>query len=88
MRQDEANRRYDEDWHRNVDEALFGHRDKASNLWVDGLLQSLADSRKNERLAVRLGLPLLVVIAVGVILTALHAPPSVVQAIIHALRPY
>jgi hypothetical protein len=81
---DEATNRYDEGWHKDVDEALFGHRDKASNLWVDGLLQSLADSRKNERLAVRLGLPLLGIIAAGVILTALHAPPALVSALIRA----
>ena len=85
MRQDDASHKYDEDWHRKVDRALFGHLDLDTNIWVDGLLQSLADSRKNERVAIRVGLPLLGVIAVGVVLTALHAPPSVVNAIIHLL---
>ena len=88
MRQDDAAHRFDEDWHKRVDRALFGHFDDTTGSWVDGLLQSLADSRKNERIAVRVGLPLLAIIAVAATVTALHAPPALVNAIIHALRPY
>jgi hypothetical protein len=73
---------YDEKWHRRVDRALFGHVDDDSGVWVDGLLQSLADSRKIEQFAARVGLPLLAIIAVGVIVTALHAPPAIVTALL------
>lgn len=78
--------RYDEKWHRRVDRALFGHVDDDSGIWVDGILQSLADSRKNERfaiwLATRVGLPLLVIIAGAAIVTALHAPPAFFNTIV------
>lgn len=83
---DDEIERYDEKWHRRVDRALFGYFDDVEGIWVDGLLQSLADQRRTERFAVRLGLPLLGVIAGGVIVTALHAPPSLFNAILTLLR--
>jgi hypothetical protein len=75
------NVRFDERWHQRVDRTLFGHVDDSSGVWVDGLLQSLADSRKTERYAIRVGLPILVVIAIAAIVTALHQPPQVAKAI-------
>jgi hypothetical protein len=84
MRDDDIER-YDEKWHRRVDRTLFGHVDDTTGIWVDGLLQSLADSRKIEQLAVRVGLPLLTIIAVGVLLTAMHAPPTAINAILRLI---
>lgn len=97
QRQDNDEEKYGEKWHRRVDRAVFGNFDDISGLWVDGLLQSLADQRRmeqerNERersfmqLAVRVGLPLLAVIAVAAVLTAMHAPPALVNAIIRGIH--
>lgn len=77
--------RYDEKWHARVDRALFGQFDDATGIWVDGILQSLADSRRFERtmgtLLIRVGLPLFVIITVAVVVTALHQPPELLKAI-------
>jgi hypothetical protein len=78
---DDQNVRYDEKWHWRVDRALFGHLDDASGVWVDGLLQSIADQRRFEVSIARVGMPLLIVIAVAVVLTALHQPPVLARTI-------
>ena len=85
MRDDDIER-YDEKWHRRVDRTLFGHVDDTTGIWVDGLLQSLADARKIEQLAVRMGLPLLAIIAAAVVVTALHAPPLLINALLHLIH--
>ncbi len=86
MPNEEPSVRYDEKWHRRVDRTLFGHVDDESGVWVDGVLQYLADSRassrKFETIVTRVGLPILIVIAIGVVITAMHQPPELFKNIL------
>lgn len=79
MTEKDPNVRYDEAWHRRVDRTLFGHVSDDTGVWVDGLLQVLSDFRN---LALRVGLPLLGIIAVSAIMTALHEPPTAIRALL------
>lgn len=85
-RDDDPINKYDEKWHRRVDQALFGKYDDNTGIWVDGLLQSNADLKdilkRTGTLVARVGLPLLAIIALATIATAFHSPPIFMRNIL------
>ena len=64
--------KYDRKWHSRVDHTLFGFMNDDSNIWVDGLLQNLADMRRLESIFIKIGLPLIATGVISVFLNMVH----------------
>lgn len=59
-----------------VEKAMFGFRREDDGAWIDGILQQMADIRKNQesanRLYTKFGVPVAIVIAGSVFASMLH----------------
>lgn len=67
------------DWRPRVnrlEHAIFGFQRREDGVWIDGILQQMSDIRNMNRLlglaVVRVGLPLLGIIAAAVVASAAH----------------
>jgi hypothetical protein len=59
-------------WQRKVDTAMFGYQREEDNVFVDGLVQNMADLKHLIAIIVKVGIPLASISTLSVFLNMIH----------------